>query len=83
MLKLCSFKTFFCTPVFLALFLSASQASAERWYRVELLAFSQQGSELAETWPATPMLAYPDKGRFLMNQSEVSVTAEPIQETTD
>ncbi|MFK7733051.1 MAG: CsiV family protein, partial [Pseudomonadales bacterium] len=46
-------------------------------------AFSQQGSELAETWPATPMLAYPDKGRFLMNQSEVSVTAEPIQETTD
>lgn len=64
------------TCLLLALVFSA-QASAERWYRVELLAFSQRGGELAETWPATPDLAYPEEGRFLMHANELSAQAQP------
>lgn len=61
-----------------------SQASAERWYRVELLAFSQRGGELSETWPATPELAYPEEGRFLMTRDELSSTiTQDASESTE
>lgn len=70
-------------PVWLCLLLCAAQANAERWYRVELLAFSQQGGELSEKWPAKPELVYPAEGRFLLNPSEVTVAAKPIDASTD
>lgn len=55
------------------LLLCSTQASAERWYRVELLVFSQRGGELAEQWPATPELAYPAEGRFLASAQELNL----------
>jgi len=61
---------------FLSFFLAASclasavaSAQEERWYRVELLIFSQgsQAAQLSETWEPTPALIYPERGRFLVN----------------
>ncbi|GAB3272107.1 CsiV family protein [Parahaliea aestuarii] len=47
--------------------------SAQRWYRVELLVFSQGGSAAAsqERWDPEPALAYPERYRFLVYPERV------------
>ena len=46
----------------------------ERWYRVELLIFSNESSAAAssEHWQPTPSLVYPQQGRFLVNPQGVA-----------
>jgi len=51
------------------------QAQPEDWYQVELLVFSSPAGENAELWEATPAIAYPDAGQFLVEQGERSATA--------
>jgi len=52
-------------------------AEEERWYRVELLVFSQdsQAARLSETWEPTPVLQYPENGRFLVDSNAVEELA--------
>ena len=45
--------------------LSLAQEDA-RWFRVELLVFSQQGADSGEQWDPTPTLGYPGAARFLV-----------------
>lgn len=47
-------------------------AAADRWFRVELLLFSQQQSRGSENWDPTPLLAYPPRARFLIEPDRVS-----------
>lgn len=47
----------------------------ERWYRVELLVFSQRGQEQPEQWDPTPTLRYPESARFLMERAPVGSSA--------
>lgn len=49
-------------------------AQADRWFRVELLIFSQgaAGAENSEAWDPTPILAYPEKGRFLIDPQRIA-----------
>lgn len=61
---------------------SASIAQDERWYRVELLAFSQRGNELAEQWEPTPQLRYPEMARFLMRPDEVPTDSSEVPDTS-
>jgi len=44
----------------------------QRWFRVELLVFSQQGSDSGEQWDPTPTLVYPGAGRFLIRPAQVT-----------
>ena len=48
-------------------------ADEERWYRVELLIFSQdsQAARTSEVWEPTPVLQYPEDGRFLIDSGAV------------
>ena len=56
-------------------------AQQERWYQVELLVFSREGSNAArsEQWPATPRLSYPGATRFLVEPArvEANLAANP------
>jgi hypothetical protein len=57
-----------------ALLLSpASFAQGERWYRVELLVFTNEEATAAtaEQWDPTPSLAYPGAMRFLVDPRQV------------
>ena len=47
-------------------------AASDRWFRVELLVFSQQSSQANESWNPTPLLAYPQRARFLIEPDRVS-----------
>jgi hypothetical protein len=51
--------------IFTCLPLSGS-AQAERWYQVELLIFSHEGTVTNEQWEPLPQLTYPAAGRFLV-----------------
>ncbi len=52
-------------------------AEEERWYRVELLIFSQdsQAARDSEAWEPTPVLQYPENGRFLVDVDAVDELA--------
>lgn len=56
--------------------MTACQVAAQddRWFRVELLIFSQgaAGAENSEAWDPTPTLAYPAKRRFLIDAERVA-----------
>ena len=56
--------------------MTACQVAAQddRWFRVELLIFSQgaAGAENSEAWDPTPTLAYPTKRRFLIDPERVA-----------
>lgn len=58
-----------------------SEAQAARWYRVELMAFSQRGAELSEQWAPEPELNYPARARFLQDAASASRT-EPAPSAT-
>jgi hypothetical protein len=63
------------TLCLLALLLAdAAPAQEERWYRVELLVFSQQaqGAGSGEQWVAIPELAYPEPLRFLIEPGRIA-----------
>jgi hypothetical protein len=61
-----------CAAASLAALLGApSYAVAERWFRVELLVFSQEAAATNEQWEAIPDLAYPDVARFLVEPQQV------------
>ena len=61
-----------CTAAALAALLVApSHAVAERWFRVELLVFSQETAPTTEQWEAIPGLSYPDVARFLIEPQRV------------
>ncbi len=49
-------------------------AQDDRWFRVELLIFSQgaAGAETSEVWDPTPALAYPNKVRFLFDPEKAA-----------
>ena len=47
------------------------QAQDERWYQVELLIFSNEGSANVEQWEPLPTLSYPPTGRFLVYPQQV------------
>lgn len=75
------------TLVLLTLLASnAALAQDSRWFRVELLIFTNQsapaapaGAATTEQWDATPALAYPDAARFLIDPAQVvpAVAANP------
>ena len=48
----------------------------DRWFRVELLVFSNEGSQHSELWDPTPTLAYPGSGRFLVRPEQVEANLE-------
>ena len=52
---------------------SGAAAQGERWYRVELLIFTNEGTAAAtaEQWNPTPALAYPGAARFLVDPLQV------------
>jgi hypothetical protein len=54
-----------------ALSFSADDA---RWYRVELLVFSQPAAQINENWPPTPELAYPSPLQFLIQRDQLPLT---------
>ena len=61
-----------CAAASLAILLGApSYAVAERWFRVELLVFSQEAAPTTEQWEAIPDLSYPDVARFLVEPQRV------------
>ncbi len=63
----------------------AQDNGEERWYRVELLVFSQPDSAAgqAEQWPATPDLRYPEQYRFLVDPRRVAANlGEQLAEST-
>lgn len=49
-----------------------ASAQEERWYEVELLIFSQPGSNASEQWDALPELTYPTTSRFLVDNRQVA-----------
>ncbi len=53
-----------------------AQPSEERWYRVELLIFSNDDSTGSEQWPAIPTLTYPTASRFLVDPQQVEANRE-------
>ncbi len=60
-------------------------AQDDRWFRVELLIFSQgiAGAENSEVWDPTPILAYPGKGRFLIDPERLARNLSLNQATSD
>lgn len=52
---------------------TAVAAEGERWYRVELLVFTNEApaAASAEQWNPTPLLAYPGAARFLVDPQQV------------
>ncbi|MBN7798388.1 CsiV family protein [Parahaliea mediterranea] len=54
--------------------LGPATATADNWYRVELLVFGQGGSAAAsqERWDPEPTLSYPDRQRFLVYPERVA-----------
>ncbi|MDH3991683.1 MAG: peptidoglycan binding protein CsiV [Gammaproteobacteria bacterium] len=48
----------------------------QRWFRVELMVFTQQGADSGEQWDPTPTLVYPDAGRFLVKPAQVTANLE-------
>lgn len=46
---------------------------SERWFRVELMIFSHENASAgsAERWDPAPQLAYPETGRFLIDEEQV------------
>ena len=58
-------------------------ANEDRWFRVELLVFSHETGKVDETWEPTPILAYPDAVRFLIEPDRVAANqAEYAAEST-
>jgi Peptidoglycan-binding protein, CsiV len=67
-------------PLLAVLALTSSQSFAAddaRWYRVELLVFSQPPAPADESWPSTPELAYPGDLQFLI-QRDLLPLAPPV-----
>jgi hypothetical protein len=73
--------------------IAACQVAAQddRWFRVELLIFSQgaAGAKNSEAWDPNPTLAYPTKSRFLINPekaannlSQYEALSDPLSPTT-
>jgi hypothetical protein len=65
------------TPLFGSLLLLLplyTQAQNERWYRVEMLIFSNSGGSTSEEWEATPTLTYPATARSLTDSDHQSAT---------
>ena len=52
-------------------------ANDARWYRVELLVFSQPAAQVAESWPPTPELSYPAELQFLVQRDQLPL-APPV-----
>jgi len=50
---------------------AAGAADEPRWYRVELLIFSNEPGTADERWDPSPTLAYPEKYRFLVHPDEI------------
>ena len=48
----------------------------QRWFRVELMVFTQQGADSGEQWDPTPTLVYPNAGRFLVQPAQVTANLE-------
>lgn len=65
----------------LLLMFAGGVTAEDRWYRVELLAFSQRGAEQLEQWPASPALAYPDGGLFLQDGHALALPDPQVSET--
>lgn len=62
---------------------AVAQENEERWYRIELLIFANEGTATAEQWPATPDLAYPEAARFLVDPQQVEANREGFEGTSD
>ena len=65
-------------------------AQDSRWFRVELLIFTNQsapdapaGAAIAEQWDATPPLTYPDAARFLIDPAQVRNNAATYPGTSE
>ena len=68
----------------------AALAQDSRWFRVELLIFTNPstpeapaGAAIAEQWDATPPLAYPDAARFLIDPAQVRNNAATYPGTSE
>ncbi|MEM1111092.1 MAG: CsiV family protein [Pseudomonadota bacterium] len=60
---------------------SGQEAAPEaRWYRVELLVFSNPADNGGEVWPPTPPLAYPEDFRFLVDPDRLESNLEALLE---
>jgi len=74
--------------VLLLLVCSATQAQQPRWFRVELLVFSNdallppEGGASPEQWDPTPDLAYPGASRFLIDPAQVQKNISEYQGTS-
>lgn len=56
----------------LALCCAAGASAQESWYRVEMLVFSNPQGLDSEAWPPVPELAYPQRGRFLVDPQRLA-----------
>ncbi|MEH6571405.1 MAG: CsiV family protein [Halioglobus sp.] len=56
----------------------ACLAQDERWFKVEVMIFSQrsEAAAAAERWQPTPILQYPGESRFLLDPQRISENAE-------
>ena len=52
-----------------------TQAQNEKWYRVEMLIFSNSGGSTSEDWEGTPILTYPARSRSLIDPDHQPATA--------
>ena len=57
----------------------------ERWYKVELLVFSNEAGLAGggEEWPAAPALAYPENFRFLVDPLQVEANLEGLDASSE
>ena len=56
----------------------AQDSIDQRWFKVELLVFKHAGAdnERSEQWEPTPLLAYPQDSRFLLDADRIQANAE-------
>lgn len=68
-------------PIFAIAQGQTQTADEQRWYKVELLVFSNEStaSSNAEQWEATPKLAYPQQTRFLVDEALYASRADQYQ----
>ena len=82
-----TFKNFSSTLIAGIWVIAACQVAAQddRWFRVELLIFSQgaAGAKNSETWDPSPTLAYPTKSRFLFNPEKAANNLSEHQAISD